>query len=87
MTAPHMPTHETGAADRTAALERRIEELEIRNAHQEYALQGLGEELVHLQQANTQLTRQLLALSERLAALDTGGPGGDPGAEPPPPHY
>jgi len=67
-------------------LERRIEELEIRIAHQEYALQGQGEELLHLQQANTRLTRQLLELSERVQAL-AAQPAGDPADEPPPPHY
>nr|WP_296749099.1 SlyX family protein [Thioalkalivibrio sp.] len=67
-------------------LGRRIEELEIRIAHQEYALQGQSEELLHLQQANTRLTRQLLELSERVQALATQ-PASDPADEPPPPHY
>jgi SlyX protein len=70
----------------TMEFERRIEELEIRIAHQEYALQSQGEELLHLQQANTRLTRQLLELSERVQAL-AAQPAGDPADEPPPPHY
>ncbi|MFO8005471.1 SlyX family protein [Thioalkalivibrio sp.] len=67
-------------------LEHRIEELEIRIAHQEYALQSQGEELLRLQQANTRLTRQLLELSERVQAL-AAQPASDPADEPPPPHY
>jgi len=67
-------------------LANRIEELEIRIAHQEYALQTQGEELLHLQQANTRLTRQLQELSERVQAL-AEQPASDPANEPPPPHY
>jgi SlyX protein len=67
-------------------LEARIEELEIRLTHLEYALQGQGEELLHLQQTNTLLAHQLRELGERLRAL-SDAPSGDPSAEPPPPHY
>jgi SlyX protein len=68
------------------AMESRVEELEIRLAHLEYALQSQGEELLHLQQTNTQLARQVRELGERLRALGDA-PGSDPAAEPPPPHY
>jgi SlyX protein len=68
------------------ALANRIEELEIRSAHQEYALQTQSEELLHLQQANTRLTRQLQELSARVQAL-AEQPASDPANEPPPPHY
>jgi len=68
------------------AMETRIEELEIRLAHLEYALQSQGEELLHLQQTNTLLARQVRELGERLRAL-ADAPGSDPAAEPPPPHY
>lgn len=68
------------------ALETRVEELEIRLAHLEYALQSQGEELLHQQQTNTLLTRQVRELGERLRAL-TDAPDSDPAAEPPPPHY
>jgi len=67
-------------------METRIEELEIRLAHLEYALQSQGEELLHLQQTNTLLARQVRELGERLRAL-ADAPGSDPAAEPPPPHY
>jgi len=69
-----------------AALEARIEELEIRLAHLEYALQSQGEELLHQQQTNTLLARQVRELGERLRGL-AEAPGSDPAAEPPPPHY
>ena len=69
-----------------AALEARIEELEIRLAHLEYALQNQGEELLHQQQTNTLLARQVRELGERLRAL-ADAPDSDPAAEPPPPHY
>ena len=69
-----------------SALETRIEELEIRLAHLDYALQGQGEELLHLQQTTTLLSRQLHEIGERLRAL-ADGPTGDPSDEPPPPHY
>jgi SlyX protein len=67
-------------------LVNRIEELEIRIAHQEYTLQAQGEELLHLQQASTRLARQLQQLSERVQAL-ARQPAIDPADEPPPPHY
>jgi SlyX protein len=67
-------------------LVNRIEELEIRIAHQEYTLQAQEEELLHLQQASTRLARQLQQLSERVQAL-ARQPVIDPADEPPPPHY
>ncbi|TVP85807.1 MAG: SlyX family protein [Thioalkalivibrio sp.] len=67
-------------------MEARVEELEIRLAHLDYALQSQGEELLHLQQTNNVLTQQLRELAERLRAL-ADAPSGDPAAEPPPPHY
>ena len=70
----------------TGELEARVEELEIRLAHLEYALQSQGEELLHLQQTNGLLAQQLRELAERLRLL-ADAPSGDPAAEPPPPHY
>lgn len=74
--------------DTRMELERRIEELEIRISHQEYTLQSQGEELLHLQQANIRLSRQVQELLERVRALaDQSSSSGDPANEPPPPHY
>ena len=67
-------------------LESRIEELEIRIAHQDYTLQIQGEELLHLQQSNQSLLRQLQELAERVRALAAASPS-NPADEPPPPHY
>lgn len=70
----------------SGALETRFEELEIRLAHLEYALQNQNEELLHLQQTNAMLVRQIHELGDRLRAL-AEMPDSDPAAEPPPPHY
>ena len=67
-------------------LESRIEELEIRNAHLEYALQSQEQALLRLQQENQELVRQLRGLSERVQAL-AAQPSVNPADEPPPPHY
>jgi len=72
--------------DPIAALQARAEELEIRLAHMEYALQSQGEEVLRLQQSNTLLARQVRELGDRLRAL-ADAPASDPAAEPPPPHY
>lgn len=68
-------------------LERRIEELEIRISHQEYTLQSQGDELLHLQQANIRLTRQMQELVKRVQALADQSGDSDAANEPPPPHY
>ena len=67
-------------------LQQRLEELEIRIAHQEYALQTQGEELLYLQRQNIELLRRVETLSERLQALGSP-PVTDGRNEPPPPHY
>lgn len=77
--------NETGSRP-PGELEARVEELEIRLAHLEYALQSQGTELLHLQQTNSRLSQQLRELAERLRLL-ADAPSGDPAAEPPPPHY
>lgn len=73
-------------SDMASQLQRRIEELEIRLTHQEYALQRQGEELLHLQQLTTRMSRQLADVAERLQAL-AAAPLTHPASEPPPPHY
>jgi SlyX protein len=66
--------------------EARIEELEIRIAHLEYALQGQDEALLRLQQEHQAVLRQLRELVERVQAL-AAAPSANPADEPPPPHY
>ncbi|AGA33771.1 SlyX family protein [Thioalkalivibrio nitratireducens DSM 14787] len=73
-------------SDSGSELQHRIEELEIRMAHQEYALEQQGEELRLLQQTNARLLRQLQELVDRVQAL-VDRPAADPAGEPPPPHY
>lgn len=83
------PGHDPGSSADVRpvdGLEARVEELEVRLAHLDYALQSQGEELLHLQQTNTLLTQQLRELAERLRALAEAA-SGDPSLEPPPPHY
>ncbi len=67
-------------------LQRRLEELEVRLAHQEYTQEEQARVQLELQQANAELRRQVQWLRDRLRELEahSAGPEGD---EPPPPHY
>ncbi|WP_018872964.1 SlyX family protein [Thioalkalivibrio sp. ALJ16] len=68
------------------SLQRRLEDLEIRLAHQEYTQEEQARVQLELQQANSELRRQVQWLRDRLRELEahSAGPEGD---EPPPPHY
>lgn len=68
------------------ALQNRIEDLEIRLAHQEYTQEEQARIQMELQQANADLRQQVQWLRDRLRDLEERG-GGPEGAEPPPPHY
>ncbi|WP_019562587.1 SlyX family protein [Thioalkalivibrio sp. ALMg13-2] len=68
------------------ALQKRIEDLEIRLAHQEYTQEEQARVQLELQQANTELRQQVQWLRARMRDLEEHG-GGPEGAEPPPPHY
>lgn len=69
------------------SLHERIEELEIRLAHQEYTQEQQARVQHALQQANAELREQVQWLHNRLRELEEGGNDAGNGAEPPPPHY
>ncbi len=69
------------------SLHERIEELEIRLAHQEYTQEQQARVQHGLQQANAELREQVQWLHNRLRELEEGGTDAGNGAEPPPPHY
>ncbi|OOG27142.1 SlyX protein [Thioalkalivibrio denitrificans] len=68
------------------ALEERIVELEIRLSHQDDMLQTLNrlitEQQITIERLQADMANLRLYVSELLATQ-----GGDPGPEPPPPHY
>ncbi|HYC03695.1 MAG TPA: SlyX family protein [Azospirillaceae bacterium] len=68
------------------ALERRIVELETRNAHLERQAEELSAELLRQGRAIDALTLRLHRLSDRLGDLE-GGWSPSPADERPPPHY
>ena len=67
-------------------LKQRIDELEIRGAHQDRTIEELNEILAAQWRTIDDLTRKLALLESRMLSLEqnTGAP---PTAEPPPPHY
>lgn len=67
-------------------LTQRIDELEIRLAHQDRALEDLNESFATQWRTIDELARKLSALESRLHTVEqnTDAP---PSAEPPPPHY
>lgn len=70
----------------TDALQKRLEELEIRLAHQEFIQDEQARVQLELQQANDELRRQVQWLRDRLRELE-GREGVEPGGHEPPPHY
>ncbi|WP_038050909.1 SlyX family protein [Thioalkalivibrio sp. ALJ1] len=68
------------------ALQKRIEDLEVRLAHQEYTQEEQARVQLALQQANSELRQQVQWLRDRLRELEERD-GGPEGAERPPPHY
>lgn len=67
-------------------LEERVNDLEIRYAHQEEALEALSRELLEQQRLIERQGTLIETLAERLRALGEA-PVGRPEDEPPPPHY
>lgn len=64
-----------------------VEELQIRLAHQELAIEALNEALARQDRLLLDLRAEIRSLHERLQALKPSPLGDDPAAEPPPPHY
>jgi SlyX protein len=66
--------------------EARIEELEIRLAHQDQALQELGSEVYQQQQQIAALEQRIRELKDRLGQGENAAPAAD-AREEIPPHY
>ena len=64
-----------------------IEDLQMRIAHQELAIESLNETVMRQDQMLSNLQAELAILRERLLALQPSPLGEDDGPEPPPPHY
>lgn len=67
-------------------LKQRVDELEIRIAHQDRTVEELNEALAEQWRAVDELTRKLALLEHRLLSLEQSS-NAAPSAEPPPPHY
>jgi len=70
----------------TEANEARIEELEVRVAHQESQIDELNKALFDHWQLIDGLNKKLKHLNDKVSMIDERVPSG-PGDEPPPPHY
>jgi SlyX protein len=64
-----------------------IEDLQMRVAHQELAIESLNETVMRQDQMLSNLQAELAILRERLLALQPSPLGEGDGPEPPPPHY
>ena len=64
-----------------------IEDLQIRLAHQELAIEALNETVARQDRRLLDLQAEIRSLHERLQALKPSPLGEEPMAEPPPPHY
>jgi len=64
----------------------RLEELEIRSAHQEAQIDELNKALFDHWQMIDALTKKIKHLSDKVAIIDERVPS-NPGEDPPPPHY
>lgn len=67
--------------------EAEIEDLQVRVAHQEVALEALENTVTRQDQMIRGLLDEIAELRRRLAALSPSPLGDDPADEPPPPHY
>lgn len=67
-------------------IDKRMEELEYRSAHQELTQDNLTSGVVEQQQQIAKLTTQVKYLQQQLKRFEETMPGSE-SAEPPPPHY
>ncbi|MCF8471093.1 MAG: SlyX family protein [Parvibaculum sp.] len=65
----------------------RIDELEIRLAHQDRIIEELNDALARQWRSIDELTRRLGALDGRVQIIEEDAKTSSPAAEPPPPHY
>ncbi len=64
-----------------------IEDLQVRIAHQEVAIEALDATVARQDQLIRELSDEIAEIRRRLAVLTPSPLGGDPADEPPPPHY
>ena len=64
-----------------------LEDLQIRVTHQDLAIETLNDTVARQDRQITQLREELDQLRELVRELRPSPLGGDPGDEPPPPHY
>lgn len=68
-------------------MDAQIEDLQVRIAHQELAIEALNETVARQDQAIARLQQQLVEVTEMLRELKPSPLGSEPTEEPPPPHY
>jgi uncharacterized coiled-coil protein SlyX len=68
-------------------MQEQLEDLQARFAHQELAIEALNEAVVRQDRLIAGLREELRRVREQLEELRLSPLGGDPSAEPPPPHY
>ena len=64
-----------------------LEDLQIRVTHQDLAIETLNDTVARQDRQISQLREELDQLRELVRELRPSPLGGDPGDEPPPPHY
>jgi len=68
-------------------MQAQLEDLQIRSAHQELAIEALNETVARQDQMLTELREELMRVKQMLQELKPSPLGADVADEPPPPHY
>lgn len=68
-------------------MQDQIEDLQVRFAHQELAIEALNETVARQDQLIAELREQLVQLQQMMLELKPSPLGSDVADEPPPPHY
>ena len=68
-------------------MQDQLEDLQIRFAHQELAIEALNETVAQQDRQITELREELVQIKHMLRELKPSPLGGDVADEPPPPHY
>lgn len=68
-------------------MREQLEDLQVRLAHHELALETLNETVVRQDRLIAELREELRRVQQQLRDLRPSPLDGDPSAEPPPPHY
>jgi len=68
-------------------MQDQLEDLQIRYAHQELAIEALNETVARQDQLIAEIRQELVQLKQMLLELKPSPLGADAADEPPPPHY